>query len=355
VSPVAGSPERSETAAGAYPTIAAAVDAFCRGLVAKSPRTAANYASALRRLADYLSSAGLDPATSTTDQLPAEVLEHFYTGLLAERGRARRATAVAYVAAARAFVRFLDRRRWLHPSISYERVKESLREVIGRRPYPTPRIDDAIALAVVAADAAPIAEEVDRVARLTALRDRAILRTLYATGLRRAELAALNRADVGDGHARQALVTGKGERERIVFFDEPSLAAIRAYLTARGDAYRPLFLRHDDGRGQPGPRGERWRLSPQSVWGIVRRAGAAAGVHAAPHGLRHLKARTLLNQGAQLAEVQDLLGHASPETTKTIYAPYTQQHLREAFDRFSLPAEEVARRAAARRAGETQR
>lgn len=52
----------------------------------------------------------------------------------------------------------------------------------------------------------------------------------------------------------------------------------------------------------------------------------------------------MLNNGAQLSEVQDILGHASPETTKKIYAPYTTRHLRDAFDRFSLPAEEVARR-----------
>jgi integrase/recombinase XerD len=80
------------------------------------------------------------------------------------------------------------------------------------------------------------------------------------------------------------------------------------------------------------------------VWGVVKKYGALAGVEVTTHHLRHLKARVMLNNGAQLSEVQDILGHASPETTKKIYAPYTKQHLRAAFDRFSLPAEEVARR-----------
>jgi integrase/recombinase XerD len=81
----------------------------------------------------------------------------------------------------------------------------------------------------------------------------------------------------------------------------------------------------------------------------VKKYGALAGVQVTTHHLRHLKARVMLNQGAQLSEVQDILGHSSPETTKKIYAPYTKQHLREAFDRYSLPAEEIAKRIEGRR------
>jgi len=76
---------------------------------------------------------------------------------------------------------------------------------------------------------------------------------------------------------------------------------------------------------------------------VVKKYGELAGVEVTTHHLRHLKARTLLNRGAQLAEVQDILGHASPETTKRIYAHYTTHRLREAFDRFSLQPEDVAR------------
>jgi integrase/recombinase XerD len=76
---------------------------------------------------------------------------------------------------------------------------------------------------------------------------------------------------------------------------------------------------------------------------VAKKYAALAGVDGTTHHVRHLKARVLLNRGAQLAEVQDILGHASPETTKRIYAQYTTRRLREAFDRYSLAPEEVAR------------
>ena len=344
--------ERSRQRAGAQDllnrsvTIQDAIAAFGTTLAAKSPRTATNYRSALNRFCEFLRDQDHDPSVMTSEQIPGTVLEDFYSWLLAIHGRDRRRSAVTYVAGVRAFVRFLDRRRWLHEAVSYERMKEGVREAIGRLPYPTPRVDDAAALVVTYVESLPVPPSDGRSdqARLTLLRDRAVLTTLYTTGMRRAELSRLNRTDIQDGRAAEGLVTGKGEKERTVFFDQASLGAIRAYLHARGDTYRSVFIRHDDGRGKPGPRGERWRLSPQSVWGVVKRYGALAGVDVTTHHLRHLKARVLLNAGAQLAEVQDILGHASPATTKQIYAPYTTGHLRAAFDRYSLPAEAIVRR-----------
>lgn len=330
------------------PILTEAIKAFGETLVAKSPRTAANYLSALNRFREFLPAIGLDAETATCDRLPADVLERFYTWLLKGYGRERRTTAVAYVSEVRAFFRFLDRRRWLHPDLSYEHMKDGLRELIGRLHYKTPRVDDAVALVVTYVNNQPVpaADAKNSQRRLELLRDRALLTTLYATGMRREEISRLNRSDIHDGRAAEGLVTGKGDKERVVFFDQASLLAIRAYLEARADTHQPLFLRHDDGRGRPGRRGEHWRLSPQSVWAVVKKYGRLAGVDVTTHHLRHLKARLMLNQGAQLSEVQDILGHASPETTKRIYAPYTTQHLREAFDRFSVPADEVARRVA---------
>jgi site-specific recombinase XerD len=329
------------------PALPDAIGAFREALVAKSPQTAINYVSALARFREFLPVMGLDPDAVGTDALPDDVLERFYAWLLKTRGRERRTTAIAYTTAVRAFFRYLDRRRWLHPDQSYERVKDGLRELIGRVHYKTPRIDDAIAAVVTYVDGlvvpSPTRRNVQQ--RLELLRDKAILQTLYATALRRQELSRLNRTDVQEGRAREGLVTGKGDKERVAFFDEEALAAIRAYLEARADTHLPLFIRHDDGRGKPGLRGERWRLSPQSVWLVVKRYGALAGAEVTTHHLRHLKARVLLNAGAELAEVQDILGHASPDTTKKIYAQYTKQHLREAFDKYSLPAAEVADRA----------
>src|SRR5207248_2144982 len=113
----------------------------------------------------------------------------------------------------------------------------------------------------------------------------------------------------------------------------------------------PAFLRHDRARGKPRPGGANYRLSPLSIWRIVKRYAKLAGVRATTHDFRHAKASTLLNRGAQLSEVQDLLGHASPETTKRIYAHYEVSHLREAFDRFSASPEELAAGLAARAHG----
>jgi integrase/recombinase XerC len=208
---------------------------------------------------------------------------------------------------------------------------------MARHPYRTPRIDDQIPamLLHIESEALPV----ERTALLTALRDRAILRVLYTTAIRRDEAVRLNREDVGDGRASQALITGKGGRERVIFFDQPTMTAIRRYLEARADRHRPLFIRHDVGRGAPGLRGEHWRLSGDTIYSLVKRIGAAVGSRATPHSFRHDRASLLLNRGADLSEVQDILGHASPETTKRIYAHYETSRLREAFDRYTLPPE----------------
>lgn len=148
-------------------------------------------------------------------------------------------------------------------------MKDGPRKLIGRVNYKTPRVDDAVALVVTTANALPLptVDARNHQRRLELLRDRALLATLYATGMRRQELSSLNRADIQDGRSFEGLITGKGDKERVVFFDEEALAAIQAYLVARADTSQPVFLRHDDGRGKPGARGEHWRLSPQSVWG----------------------------------------------------------------------------------------
>jgi integrase len=163
--------------------------------------------------------------------------------------------------------------------------------------------------------------------------------------MRRAEVVSLNRADVEDGYASEVTVVGKHDKQRVVFLDEPAQRAIRAYLAERADAYAPLFIRHDDGRGRPGERGVHWRLDPQSVNLTVKKYAALVGVASHPHQLRHLAARTWLNEGANIGQVQALLGHSDPGTTSRIYARYTTKTLHEAFDTFSRSAEEVARRA----------
>jgi site-specific recombinase XerD len=232
----------------------------------------------------------------------------------------------------------------LPPGVTYEQMRDNAREVIGRASYKTPRIDQRLPLLVTHVLGLELPPPTDRRggSRLELLRDRALMLTLFCTGMRREEVARLDRYDVQDGFADRALITGKGEKERVVFFDERTQAAIRDYLQARNDTLAPVFLRHDNHRGRTaGHGGARWRLSPQSVWAIVKRYARAVGVPATTHHFRHSKASVLLNRGASLSEVQDILGHASPETTKRIYAHYETQHLRDAFDRYSATPEEL--------------
>ncbi len=336
-------------APAAIPVAAVSLGAARRGfedsLAGKSPHTARSYATGLDRFFDYLDETGIDPQRPTAE-LPEDALDRFYLWLVRRYGRSSRGTHVTYLAGVRAFYRYLERHRLAPEGVTVERSRAALREVMGRPAvYKTPRVDNRLPEIVTYADAIPLPGGSGAGAqrrRLELLRNRALIRTLYCTAMRRAEVASLDRADVQDGHADQALVTGKGEKERVVFFDADTLSAIRTYVQARGDSYAPLFLRHDTGRGAPGPSGMRYRITTLTVWNVVKRYARAVGVQASPHAFRHDKASVMLNQGAKLSEVQDILGHASPETTKKIYAHYETAHLRDAFDRYSDTVAEAA-------------
>jgi site-specific recombinase XerD len=326
---------------------------FLNSLSGKSPRTFTTYQTCLTRYRDYLDASRLLAAWSPAT-LGAATLEDFYGWLVRQHGRERRATVATYSAGLRAFVRFLARRGLLGAGVTYEQMRENVREVTGRGHYKSPRIDSRLPLLVTHVLERPIPPPTERkgARRLEVLRDRALILTLFCTGMRRAEVATLNRADIDDGYLDRGLITGKGDKERVVFFDEPTLDAIRAYLSARDDVLAPVFLRHDNRRGRAaGHGGEKWRLTPQSVWAIVKHYAREVGVPASTHHFRHAKASVLLNRGASLSEVQDILGHASPDTTKRIYAHYKVEHLRDVFDRFSASAEELVAELPAHRRG----
>jgi site-specific recombinase XerD len=338
-------PNPTERSGSGLPTLPDAEALFLDSLAGRSPLTAATYRNALGRLREMLVAEGQTPEDVHTDTLTADLLERFYLWLTRVYGRENRFTVATYVAGVRAFLRFCARRHFLSPDVSFEEIRDNLREVMGRVPYRTPRLDDRLVLIVSHVDelALPLPEQEGGRPWLELLRDRAILHTLFTSGMRREEVASLSRADLQDGHARQALITGKGSKERLVFFDQPALQAIRAYLEARADRHAPLFLRHDLGRGKsPGPGGRRWRLSPKGVWDVVKRHAQAVGIDATTHDFRHAKASVMLNRGAKLSEVQDILGHASPDTTKKIYAHYEVSHLRDVFDRYSASVEELS-------------
>ena len=157
------------------------------------------------------------------------------------------------------------------------------------------------------------------------LRDRAVLELLYASGIRVSELCGLNVADVDSGR-RLLRVIGKGDKERKVPYGVPAQDALDDYLASgrphlRGDSDETALLL--------GARGG--RLHPTVVRRIVRGAALAAGLaHTTPHGVRHSTATHMLEGGADLRSVQELLGHATISTTQ-IYTHVSAERLREAF------------------------
>jgi integrase/recombinase XerD len=181
----------------------------------------------------------------------------------------------------------------------------------------------------------PRALPVDEVARIVeapsgeepaALRDRAILETLYGAGLRISELVGLDVDDV-DCEEGSIRVTGKGSKQREVPLGRLAREAVHAYLT-RG---RPSHV-SDRSRGALFLNGRGGRLTRQSCWNVVKANAARAGVRkrVTPHTLRHSFATHLLEGGADVRVVQELLGHASVATTQ-IYTLITEQHLREVY------------------------
>jgi len=162
---------------------------------------------------------------------------------------------------------------------------------------------------------------------LRALRDKAVLETLFSTGLRLSELCNLTRfIDLKRG---EISVRGKGDKIRVVFLSKRAIAAIEDYLKARQDALEPLFVSlNKKGRVID-------KITPRSVERLVsfyaRKAGIPKKVH--PHELRHSFATDLLINGADLRSVQALLGHANISTTQ-IYTHLTNKELKDVHEAF---------------------
>lgn len=170
---------------------------------------------------------------------------------------------------------------------------------------------------------------------LAVLRDRAMLETLYSTGLRVSELVSLNRSQV-DLSRREFTVRGKGRKVRIVFLSERCVGHLKAYLDRRTDNWEPVFISHGRNRtDEEVGLGERRRLTAYTVQTLARSAGRLAGIgkRVTPHLLRHSFATELLHNGADIRSVQEMLGHASITTTQ-IYTHSTNERLREVHEKF---------------------
>jgi len=165
---------------------------------------------------------------------------------------------------------------------------------------------------------------------LIGLRDRAILETLFSTGLRVAELAALNLEQIRIRSVNDDLeiaVVGKGSKIRTVYFSARAVKALKAYLDERKDFDEALFINYRRGSTQSSASR---RLTVKSIEDIVKKYVKISGlpVMATPHTLRHSFATDLLNQGVDLRTVQEFLGHSNIATTQ-IYTHVTNKQLRD--------------------------
>lgn len=272
-------------------------------VLGRSPNTVKGYVSDLATLAGY---------ADTFDAFTLEALRTWLADALTA-GRSR-ATLARRTAAARAFSTWAYRQGYIdHDAaarLKAPKVNRALPNVVrGER-----------ATELVEADTADDAHPAEH------LRDRAMLELLYATGMRVGELTGLNLADI-DLARGLACVTGKGNKQRVVPFGREATLALNEWLEfgrselANGKAEDAVFV---------GSRGG--RIDQRQVRRVVERAGQRAGVSdISPHTLRHTAATHMLEGGADLRVVQEMLGHSSLQTTQ-IYTHVSAQRLKNVYD-----------------------
>ena len=276
-----------------------------------SRSTVDGYARDLRRYATHLTGAGVTVLAGVTEAHIAE-----FAAVLREGDADHQPLAASSAARALVAVRGLHRFALREGIVATDPAREV------RPPSPPRRLPKALPL-----------DDVFRLLDLSAgdgcaaLRDRALLEVLYSTGARISEAVGLDLDDI-DGRERTVLLNGKGGRQRLVPIGRPALDALDAYLVrarpepaTRGRGTAAVFLNQRGGR-----------LSRQSAWQALKVAARRAGITAvvSPHTLRHSFATHLLEGGADVRVVQELLGHVSVTTTQ-IYTMVTVNTLREVY------------------------
>ncbi len=312
-------PAQHDAAGQLAEPLSRALDAFGRHLAAErntSPHTVRAYLGDVRALLEHATGAG---ATSP-DGLTISVLR----GWLAAQHRAglARTTLARRAAAARAFTAFAHARGLLAadpgPLLGTPRIRRRLPEVA--RP-------DQLATVLDSSAPDPAGRDLDPRERAVLLRDTAIMELLYATGIRVSELCGLDAGDLDHGR-RTVRVLGKGGKERTVPVGLPAERAVQRWAQAG----RPVLATPASGHALfLGARGG--RLDPRTARRVVhgRLAAVPAVPDTGPHGLRHAAATHLLEGGADLRSVQEILGHASLASTQ-IYTHVSVARLHSAFN-----------------------
>jgi len=278
-----------------------ALTAFGRHLAAErglSPHTVRAYLSDIAELLRHVS----DRERGNLADINIVELRAWLASL--HRAGQSRATIARRAAAARAFTAFAHRHGWIPvdpgAQLRSPKVRRELPTVLGQQQ-----------MAAVLADV-PSGRPAGAIDAALMIRDTAIMELLYASGIRVSELCGLDLGDLDDGR-RTVKVLGKRSKERVVPVGIPAVRAVRAWL----EAGRPSLVSGRTGRAMfVGARGG--RIDPRAVRRVVHAQLAAAGIvpDTGPHGLRHSAATHLLEGGADLRSVQEMLGHASLATTQ---------------------------------------
>jgi site-specific recombinase XerD len=324
-------------------TIQESVERFLQSL--NAAHTVQTYTTPMNHFRDYLAEQGIQFDRDQVEVLGIDHAIDFVPWLrhvrFPEADRPAKATLQLYLTAVYRFYRSLLKRGVSFEAADIARLEETYRDarnIRGESRPKDPKLEAVLAI-IRAARSVPAASGDQPAARrreLTRLRDIAIVEMLRSTGCRVGELVSLRRGDL-DWLARSALVKGKGTKYRKVYLDERAWMALKTYLQAREDGSDsralgrlPVFRGHGNRSGRtPSP------LTTRHVARLIRDLANKAGigeVGVTPHYFRHVFATRALEQTENLALVQDLMGHASPATTR-IYAKTDETQRREGYAR----------------------
>ncbi|MDE2779462.1 MAG: site-specific tyrosine recombinase XerD [Chloroflexota bacterium] len=296
-----------------------AIEDFLQHLVVErgfSQHTLDAYRNDLGQFADFLKEKmnGASERSDVWERVDLDLLNDYIADLRGRKGY-RDTTTARKVAAIKSFFTFLAQNGV---------IEEPPTESLG-----SPRVGRALPKYLTEDEVERLLREADKAGTAEAQRDANILELLYATGLRVSELVSLNVQDV-DFEESYIRCWGKGSKERIVYAHDKALNGLQDYLSTsrmsllgQNKEEAALFVNH---------RGE--RLTRQWVWNILKTYSKRAGIDQkiTPHTLRHSFATHLLQKGASLRHVQELLGHSSISTTQ-VYTHLTSEHLRDEYEK----------------------
>lgn len=295
---------------------------YCEVEKGLSLNSVKNYSRFVQKFFDWLKEARLERLTP--GELAEEHISKYRIWLSRRQNAVRRAfphlhpsTQARYLIALRSFISYLHEKNI--PTLPTEKIKlprdrgERLVKFLDseqlRRFFDAPRTETAVGL-----------------------RDRAVLETLFSTGLRVAELVALNAKQLASGLRKsdfELSIVGKGGHPRVVYFSDRALHWLEKYLKSRADNDDALFISFR------GPKRDSCRISVRGVELIVEKYSKMVGIPflATPHTFRHSFATDLLSKGVDLRNIQEFLGHRNIATTQ-IYTHVTSKRLREIHRKF---------------------